>query len=50
VQKGESRDTAWFAMVDDEWPAIRQSFERWLAPENFDESGRQKRRLADFRQ
>ena len=49
VQKGQSRDTTWFAMLDAEWPAIRTVFERWLAPENFDAQGRQKIRLADLR-
>jgi RimJ/RimL family protein N-acetyltransferase len=49
VQKGRSRDTAWFAMIDIEWPRLRQAFERWLAPENFDSAGRQKARLEDFR-
>lgn len=45
VVKGHSRNTAWFAMIDSEWPAIRSRYERWLDPENFDENGRQKRRL-----
>jgi RimJ/RimL family protein N-acetyltransferase len=45
IVKGRSRDTAWFAMTDDRWPAIREAFERWLAPDNFDADGRQKRRL-----
>jgi RimJ/RimL family protein N-acetyltransferase len=49
VQKGENRDTAWFSMLDREWPAIRRSFESWLAPANFDATGRQKARLEDFR-
>ena len=49
VQKGRSRDTAWFAMVDAEWPHLRAAFERWLAPENFDGAGRQKAKLEDFR-
>jgi RimJ/RimL family protein N-acetyltransferase len=49
VQKGQSRDTTWFAMLDSDWPAIRSTFERWLAPENFDAQGRQKIRLADLR-
>jgi RimJ/RimL family protein N-acetyltransferase len=49
VQKGENRDTAWFSITDAEWPAVRKAFERWLAPENFDESGRQKARLEDLR-
>lgn len=42
VVKGENRDTAWFAMLDREWPARREAFERWLDPQNFDESGRQR--------
>ena len=49
IVKGRNRDTAWYAMTDGEWPAVKASFEAWLKPENFDEGGRQKRRLADFR-
>ena len=45
VVKGRSRDTAWYAITDDEWPAIRAAFEAWLAPENFDADGRQRRTL-----
>src|SRR5262245_61125908 len=45
IWKGRSRDTAWFSMLDIEWPARRASFERWLAPENFDEKGRQRTSL-----
>jgi len=48
VVKGRNRDTAWFSITDDEWPAIRLGFERWLAPENFDETGAQRRRLSDL--
>jgi len=40
--KGASRDTAWFAMLDRDWPAVRAEHERWLAPENFDASGSQR--------
>ncbi len=47
--KGESRDTAWFSLIDKEWPALRQVFERWLDPANFDHKGRQKKRLLDCR-
>jgi len=47
--KGESRDTAWFSIIDREWPALEAAFERWLAPSNFDAAGRQKRRLAEYR-
>jgi RimJ/RimL family protein N-acetyltransferase len=39
--KGRSRDTAWFSMLDSEWPDRKSRFERWLAPENFDGDGRQ---------
>jgi RimJ/RimL family protein N-acetyltransferase len=49
VIKGQSRDTAWFAITDGEWPALRAAFERWLAPANFDADGRQKVRLEDLR-
>jgi RimJ/RimL family protein N-acetyltransferase len=41
IQKGRNRDTAWFAMLDQEWPARKARFEAWLRPENFDEDGRQ---------
>ena len=40
--KGENRDTAWFSMLDREWPERKAKFERWLDPDNFDENGRQK--------
>jgi RimJ/RimL family protein N-acetyltransferase len=46
IVKGRNRDTAWYAMLDREWPARKRAFERWLAPENFDADGRQKTRLA----
>jgi RimJ/RimL family protein N-acetyltransferase len=46
IVKGRSRDTAWFSMLDREWPERKQEFERWLAAENFDGMGRQKTRLA----
>ena len=42
IVKGRNRDTAWFSMLDSEWPARRAAFERWLSPENFDSSGRQR--------
>src|SRR3954466_4749691 len=41
VVKGRNRDTAWYAIVDDDWPAIRAGFESWLGPETFDARGRQ---------
>ena len=49
VTKGRNRDTAWFSILDSEWPAIRAAFESWLAPENFDADGRQRRTLAAIR-
>jgi RimJ/RimL family protein N-acetyltransferase len=49
VVKGHNRDSAWFAMLDGEWPVIREAYERWLDPANFDGHGRQKARLADLR-
>lgn len=45
VAKGGNRDTAWFAMIDADWPAIRAGFEAWLDPGNFAADGRQKRSL-----
>ncbi len=49
VIKGENRDTAWYSMLDGEWPAAKAAFEAWLRPENFDAEGRQLRSLADLR-
>ena len=46
IVKGRNRDTAWFSMLDSEWPARKAAFERWLAPDNFDGDGRQKTSLA----
>jgi RimJ/RimL family protein N-acetyltransferase len=48
VYKGRSRDTAWYAMIDKEWPELDQAFRRWLDPQNFDEQGRQRKPLSDF--
>ncbi|HMJ82530.1 MAG TPA: GNAT family protein [Vicinamibacterales bacterium] len=42
VDKGRNRDTAWYAMIDKEWPALDAAFRRWLDPSNFDERGRQR--------
>jgi RimJ/RimL family protein N-acetyltransferase len=49
IIKGRNRDTAWYALLDSEWPAARDAFEAWLAPENFDADGRQRRSLAELR-
>jgi len=43
--KGANRDTAWFAMLDRDWPRLRAAYERWLAPSNFDAAGRQREAL-----
>jgi RimJ/RimL family protein N-acetyltransferase len=45
VIKGRNRDTAWFAMLDHEWPRVQAAFERWLDPDNFDGAGRQRTSL-----
>ena len=42
VNKGRNRDTAWYAAIDSEWPALDRAFQQWLAPENFDGDGRQR--------
>ena len=45
IVKDRNRDTAWYAMLDRDWPRVRAGFEAWLRPENFDENGRQKTKL-----
>ncbi|MGE8505445.1 MAG: GNAT family N-acetyltransferase [Pseudomonas sp.] len=50
VRKGRNRDTAWFSIIDGEWPARREAFEGWLSADNFDGAGRQKQRLEALRQ
>jgi RimJ/RimL family protein N-acetyltransferase len=49
IVKGRNRDTAWYAILDHEWPTIRTGFERWLDDANFDGEGRQRRRLSELR-
>ena len=49
VYKQRNRDTAWFSILDSEWPALRGAFEGWLDPSNFDAAGKQRRSLASFR-
>ena len=46
IVKGRNRDTAWFSMLDSEWPERKAAFKRWLDPDNFDQHGRQKELLA----
>lgn len=48
IVKGRNRDTAWYSMLDSEWPARKAEFERWLNPANFDDAGSQKTPLRQF--
>ena len=48
VYKGRNRDTAWYAVIDEEWPALKKAFDRWLRPDNFDKNGRQQTRLSNL--
>ena len=50
VYKGRTRDTDWLSIIDQEWPTIKERFEAWLDPSNFDENGQQKQSLADMAQ
>lgn len=50
VYHGRNRDTAWYSMLDSEWPLARDAFESWLAPDNFDKQGRQRRSLVELRE
>lgn len=49
IVKGRNRDTAWFSITDAEWPRVKEAFERWLSPTNFDAQGRQKQKLEALR-
>jgi len=49
VIKGRNRDTAWYSILDREWPAVRAAFLAWLEPDNFDSDGRQRRSLTELR-
>jgi RimJ/RimL family protein N-acetyltransferase len=48
IVKGRNRDTAWYAIVESDWPAIRAGYDAWLAPENFDDDGTQRRPLGEL--
>ncbi len=48
IVKNHNRDTAWYSIIDSEWPAVRSSFERWLASDNFDADGQQRVSLSDL--
>jgi RimJ/RimL family protein N-acetyltransferase len=49
VYKGRNRDTAWYAIIDRDWPRIKKAFETWLADDNFDANGKQRAALARLR-
>lgn len=49
VIKDRNRDTAWFAIIDRDWPVIRRAFEQWLSPDNFDDDDRQRQSLMEIR-
>ena len=49
VYKGRNRDTAWFSVIDPEWPALDAAFRAWLDPANFDSAGRQRHGLSEIR-
>lgn len=48
IYKGRNRDTAWFSVIDEEWPALKEAYQAWLNPANHDAQGRQKRRLSEL--
>jgi hypothetical protein len=48
IYKGRSRDTAWYSVIDREWPALDRAQRAWLAPDNFDADGRQRSRLSEL--
>jgi RimJ/RimL family protein N-acetyltransferase len=48
IVKGHNRNTAWFSMIDDEWPELKNAYQQWLSPDNFDQQGVQKQKLSDF--
>ena len=48
VYKGRNRDTAWYACIDQEWPALDAAYQCWLDPSNFDDQGQQRQRLSDL--
>jgi RimJ/RimL family protein N-acetyltransferase len=48
IYKGRNRDTAWFSIIDREWPALRAAYAAWLDPSNFDGQGKQRRSLSQL--
>ena len=50
VVKGKNRDTAWYSILDNEWPSLKRAFEAWLSPENFDNEGNQIKALDQLKE
>ncbi len=48
IVHGRSRDTSWYSIIDEDWSALKDAYEQWLAPDNFDENGQQKTRLSEL--
>ena len=48
ITKGRTRDTTWFAIIDEDWPALKAAYQTWLSPDNFDDNGHQRTRLSDL--
>ena len=48
IVKGKNRDTAWYALLREDWQTVGAAFDEWLSPGNFDDTGQQKKRLADL--
>ena len=48
IYKNRNRDTAWYSILDDQWPTLKAAYEQWLTPENFDDNGQQRQRLGDL--
>ena len=48
IFKNRNRDTAWFSIIDSEWPALKEKFEKWLHPNNFDATGKQILKLSEI--
>jgi hypothetical protein len=48
IYKGRNRDTAWYSILDSDWPRLENAYRKWLSAKNFDEEGHQKQRLQDL--
>lgn len=50
INKGKSRDSVWYSIIDSEWPTCKKAFQMWLNDENFDEQQQQRRRVEEIRE